>query len=230
MKPLHSIKEWVFDLDNTLYPLSAGIQCQADKRMPDYIMRFLGIDFESARKIQKDYYLSHGTTLSGLVKLHGADPHHYWDFIFDIDYTVLKRDLALQEVLSNLPGRKWVHTNSPRKHAQKILSQLGVEKFFSGVFDLEDAEFISKPGAENYRKMVARHAIDPKTSIFIDDVARNLVPASQLGMATLWVKHPDCINQPDEDMIPDYKEHIDYETEDMVGWLRQVKKETTCAG
>lgn len=218
--PLH-ITEWVFDLDNTIYPASAGIQQQVDARMPDYIMRQFGLDYGAARKLQKDFYHKYGTTLSGLMQEHKVNPYHYWDYIFDIDYAALKHDLALHEILSNLPGRKWVFTNSPQKHAEKVLSSLGIQKYFNGIFDLASGDFVSKPDPKSYRKIADHFAIDPARALMVDDVFRNLVPAAQMGMTTLFLRHGAHQMEYDITIPPEILPYIHFETDDIVLWLEQ---------
>ncbi len=67
------IETWVFDLDNTLYPPACDLFAQVDLRMTAFIGDFLGVDAAEARRIQKDFYVEHGTTLSGLMKVHGLE-------------------------------------------------------------------------------------------------------------------------------------------------------------
>jgi putative hydrolase of the HAD superfamily len=219
----HKIQNWIFDLDNTIYPATSGIQHQVDERMPHYIMRQFGLDYTAARKIQKDFYYRYGTTLSGLVQEHKIDPWHYWDYIFDIDYAALKHDLALREVLAMLPGRKFIFTNSPHTHAQKVLDNLGIAGLFAGVFDLTAADLISKPDPAPYAKMLAQFSINPHAALFIDDVARNLVPAHQLGVTTVYLARPihaadDAMHGVDSEISP----YVDYQTDDMLGFLQQI--------
>ena len=219
----HKIQNWIFDLDNTIYPASSGIQHQVDDRMPHYLMRQFGLDYAAARKMQKDFYHRYGTTLSGLVQEHKIDPWHYWDYIFDIDYAALKHDLALREVLAMLPGRKFIFTNSPHTHAAKVLENLGIAEFFHGVFDVTAADLISKPDPASYAKILQRFAIEPMRALFIDDVARNLVPAHQLGMTTVYLErdwHPadDALHG-----VPaEISAYVDYTTDDMLGFLQNT--------
>lgn len=53
---LKNIRNWIFDLDDTLYPPSNEIYSQMARRIRAYIMRALGIDEETASVVQKDYY------------------------------------------------------------------------------------------------------------------------------------------------------------------------------
>src|SRR5688500_14368309 len=71
---LRHVDDWIFDLDNTLYPASARLFDLIDQRMSAYVARILACDPSEARRIQKQYFRDHGTTLAGLMMHHGVDP------------------------------------------------------------------------------------------------------------------------------------------------------------
>src|SRR3546814_10541069 len=66
MPPLDHIDSWIFDLDNTLYAPSAKLFELIDERMGAFIMRLLNVDAVEARRVQKQYFHDHGTTMAGL--------------------------------------------------------------------------------------------------------------------------------------------------------------------
>src|SRR3974377_2472206 len=76
---------WIFDLDNTLYPAECNLFAEIDRRMSEFIQRLLGLDPIAARKVQKELYYEHGTTLSGLMAKHGVKPGDFMDYVHDID-------------------------------------------------------------------------------------------------------------------------------------------------
>ena len=80
------IQNWIFDLDNTLYPAECNLFAQIDERMGSFIAELLDVDRAQARKVQKDYYFRYGTTLNGLMREHQLDPHIYLDYVHDIDH------------------------------------------------------------------------------------------------------------------------------------------------
>ena len=71
---LDHIDAWIFDLDNTLYPSDCNLFAQVDQRMGAFIANHIGVGLDDARKLQKDYYYDYGTTLAGLMKVHGVEP------------------------------------------------------------------------------------------------------------------------------------------------------------
>ena len=86
------IRDWVFDLDNCLYPASTGLFGLIDERMTAYIGRLLGCDAAEAKRVQKAHFHAHGTTLAGLMRDHEIDPH---DFLADVQVL----DVALYTTL-----------------------------------------------------------------------------------------------------------------------------------
>ena len=107
----HHIRDWIFDLDNCLYPASAGLFSLIDERMGAYIERLLGCDPAEAKRVQKAHFHEHGTTLAGLMKEHRIDPHEFLEDVHDIPLDRIGRDERLGRALGRLPGRKFVFTN-----------------------------------------------------------------------------------------------------------------------
>src|SRR3546814_6721261 len=74
------ISDWSSDvcssdlLDNTLYPADCNLFAQMDRRMGEFIARQFEVDYDEAKRRQKGFFQSHGTTLRGLMVEHGLDP------------------------------------------------------------------------------------------------------------------------------------------------------------
>src|SRR5215470_13519571 len=136
---------WIFDLDNTLYPIECNLFGQVDQRMGEFIARFLGVPFEHARYLQKTYYRQFGTTLCGLMQVHGLDPSSFLDYVHDIDLSVVPEHPELAAAIAALPGRKLILTNGSRAHAERVARKLGVFHLFDDVFDIVDAAYVPKP-------------------------------------------------------------------------------------
>ena len=99
MKNLLNIKHWIFDLDNTLYSGQTKVFSEVDKKMSTFISKKINVDLIKAKEIQKKYFYESGTTLSGLMKHDGIDPHEFLEFVHDIDISWLPKDLLLREEL-----------------------------------------------------------------------------------------------------------------------------------
>ena len=105
---LSDIKNWVFDLDNTLYSPEEDIFSQIDKRMTEFIISKFNVNEEEAFNIQKKYFLEYGTTLSGLMKRENIDPDEFLEFVHDINLEILKPNIELSKIIKNLPGDKFI--------------------------------------------------------------------------------------------------------------------------
>ena len=212
--PLDGVDTWVFDLDNTLYPASARLFDQIDVRMKCYIQTLLGVAPDAARHVQKRYFYDHGTTLRGLMRLHDVDPHHFLDFVHDIDMSVLLPSPPLRAALDMLPGRRLVFTNADAPYARRVLARLGIADCFEAIHDIHACAYAPKPEPAAYAGFCAACGVAPERAVFVEDMARNLVPAKALGMATVWVNNGSERGgeRGDED-------HIDIEITDTQDWL-----------
>src|SRR6476661_6156458 len=181
------IRNWVFDLDNCLYPASTGLFSLVDERMGAYIQRLLDCDATEAKRVQKAHFHEHGTTLAGLMKEHAVDPD---DFLVDVHAIPLDRvqyDARLAKALARLPGRRFVFTNGDAPYARRVLEAIGVAEHFDDLHDIHASSYRPKPDPHGYALMCERFCIDPKHALLADDMVQNLVPAKTLGMTTVWV-------------------------------------------
>ena len=185
---LGEIDCWIFDLDNTLYPASCRLFDQIHKRMGEYIAARLQVELDEAKRLQKIYFREHGTTLRGLMTVHGVDPREFMAHVHQIDLSPVPPDPALATALAALPGRKLVFTNGSVRHAENILGHLGIASAFSGIFDVEACNWVPKPDPAGYEALVRRFAVVPRRAAMIEDMAKNLVPAAALGMTTIWLR------------------------------------------
>jgi putative hydrolase of the HAD superfamily len=217
---LRHIDCWIFDLDNSLYPASADLFALIDVRMGEFIQALVGCDAVEARRLQKGYFHEHGTTLAGLMKTHGTDPRAFLDYVHDIDLARISADPRVVAALDALPGRKFVFTNGDEAYARRVLDKLGLANAFDGLHDIHAMDYVPKPDPRSYAAMCARYAIAPSRALFVEDMARNLVPAKALGMTTVWVDNGS--EQAGRDADPAF---IDYRTDDIGEWLTKIVKE-----
>ncbi|MDF2494290.1 pyrimidine 5'-nucleotidase [Sphingomonas sp.] len=213
---LDHIRAWIFDLDNTLYPSSADLFAQIDAKMTEYIARLLGTDRGEARRIQKAYFLGHGTTLAGLMAEHHVDPHDFLDFVHDVEMDVLEENVPLAAAVAKLPGRKVVFTNGDAPYAARVLDRLGLGESFEAVHDIHAMDLAPKPAPSAYAGLCERLSIDPTTALFADDMARNLAPAKAIGMTTVWVDNGS------EQAHDSDRSFIDFTTPDLTAWLTSI--------
>src|SRR5918912_1243367 len=181
------ISEWIFDLDNCLYPASTGLFALIDERMGAYIQRLLGCDAIEAKRVQKAHFHEHGTTLAGLMKDHGIDPRDFLDDVHAIPLDRVQCDQRLAAALGRLPGRRFVFTNGDAPFARRVLEAIGVHEHFDELHDIHASSYKPKPDPHGYELLCERFGIDPTHALLADDMVQNLAPAKALGMTTVWV-------------------------------------------
>jgi len=217
MKEFQSIKYWLFDLDNTLYSGTTKVFEQVDKKMTQYISQKLNINLKEAKEMQKKYFHKYNTTLNGLIKNHKVNANEFLDFVHDINIDFLEKDEQLGIEIKKLNGKKIIFTNGSRKHAMNITKKIGIDQYFDDIFDIVDCEFIPKPLIEPYKKLVQKHKIDPNLCAFIEDIARNLKPAYEMGMKTIWIEN----DEPWAKKFSDSK-FVNYKTNNLSDFLKKI--------
>ena len=217
MKKLQSTKFWLFDLDNTLYSGNTKVFDQIDKKMSKYISEKLNVSIEEAKKIQKNYFYEYNTTLNGMIKNHKINANEFLEFVHDINIDFLQKDLKLSEEIKKLGGKKIIFTNGSRKHALNVTKRIGIDQHFDHIFDIVDSDFVPKPSMAPYKKLVEKHKIDPKLSVFVEDIARNLKPAYEMGMKTVWIENDEpCAKKFSNDGF------INYKTSNLFEFLKKI--------
>jgi putative hydrolase of the HAD superfamily len=218
--PPHDPDVWLFD------PSRCNLFAQIDVRIGRYIADWLKVTPEEARVVQKQYWRDHGTSMRGMMTLHGVNPTHYLDYVHDIDYSPVEANPALEASLRALPGRKLIFTAGDVPHAERVMERLGVAHHFEAIFDIAAGEYWPKPHPQIYDSLVKKHGIDPARAAFADDISVNLKPAADIGMRTVWIRTDESVKRAaDTDLS-----HIHHQTDDLATWLddwlteRNIKK------
>jgi len=212
-----SITDWIFDLDNCLYPASTGLFELIDERMGAFIQRLLGVDSAEAKRVQKAHFHEHGTTLAGLMREHQVDPHLFLKDVHAIPLDRVTRDDRLARNLGRLQGRKLIFTNADEPYARRVLEALGINEHFAELHDIHAAELQPKPNEHGYRRLLDRFDIDARRAAMIEDMAQNLKPAKSLGMTTVWVD-----NGSERGNHAHHPDFIDLTISDVGEWLEEM--------
>jgi len=222
---LRHIESWVFDLDNTLYAAECQLFAQIDARMTAFIQEKLSRPHGDARRLQKEYYVKYGTTMSGLMNEHDICPDEFLAFVHDIDLSPIGENRALAAALEKLPGRRFIFTNASVKHAENVAGALGVYHLFDGVYDIKAAGYTPKPHRATYDAFLHRHGVDAGRAVMFDDISQNLEAPRALGMTTVLICS-DAAWLADEphDKRPaapgESAGHVDYTTDDLTAFLK----------
>lgn len=211
---LSHVDTWLFDLDNTLYPLESEFMGLIEVKMTDFVERLTGLPRDEARALQHGYFKEHGTTLAGLMINHGLEPKAFLDEVHDVSMDKLVPSPELRAAIARLPGRRLIFTNGSLGHAERVLAHLNLRDLFSEIFAIETADYVPKPSLSTFDKICKLHAIDPPMTAFFEDSEKNLTPAARLGMTTILVG-PHAKDSTSE--------HVHFRTNDLPGFLNSAR-------
>lgn len=182
------VKAVLFDLDNTLYPAEKDLFSLIDVRINRYMEEVVAIDSEDVDELRRRYWKDYGATLQGLIRHHGIDPEDYLDYVHAVDVSSrLSSDHELQQAINELSLPSYVFTNGSRCHVDRVVTALGLDGLFAGVFDIRIADYQPKPNPAPYQQVLETLGLSGAQCIMVEDQLQNLRVAKQFGMKTVLV-------------------------------------------
>ena len=218
MNELKNKKNLLLDLDGTVYQDLDSVFGQVSKLMTKYISEKLKVDLIKAKELQTNYFYKYNTSLNGLMIHHDIPPLEFLNYVHNIDLTFMKKDIVLREQLEKLDMRRLIFTNGSANHANNVLSHLGIEDLFEGIFDITDAKYQPKPEPKAFDLMVEKFGINPNDTIYVEDIAKNLSIGKERGCSTVWL-----INNEQWGKIDSDKDYIDYKIENLSLFLKEIR-------
>ena len=215
---LRNIKNILFDCDGVLYQDLEAVFGQVSKKMTEYISKKLNLDLKVAKELQRSYFHKYDTSLNGLMIHHNIPPKEFLDYVHDIDLSFLDKDKTLRNELESSNLRKFVFTNGSKEHVKNITTSLGIDDQFENVFDIVDAKYNPKPAAKAFDLMLEKFKIDPKETLYIEDIAKNLSIGKERGTTTAWLINDEYWGKKESD-----KEYIDYKIENLSLFLKEIR-------
>ena len=219
------MKYLLLDLDGVCYGKHNNYSLekvfgQVSKRMTMFISERLKIDISTAKQLQTDYFYKYNTSLNGLMIHHKIPPEEFLEYVHDIDLSFMKEDKIMRKELENLDLKKFIFTNGSAEHAKNILTHLGIYDLFGRdkVFDIKDAGYIPKPEAKTFDLMVKKFNINPKETIYIEDIAKNLSIGYKRGCTTVWLINDEHFGKIDSD-----KDYISHKIENLSLFLKEIR-------
>ncbi len=227
MSDFAHIKNWVFDLDNTLYSPRYKLFEQIDVNMTGYIMDYLKLPKDEARIKQKYFYQIYGTTLNGLMTEHNVDPEEFLSRAHHIDVSHIPADDELRKQLIRITNerdfnRRIIYTNGTRKHAINVMNALEITDLFDIIIGIRETSFIPKPHKEAFDKFFDLVDINPKTSIMFEDLPKNLLEPEKRGMATVLVQPTETQHPDSRWAFEDNDGHIQHKTKNLAEFLEKI--------
>ena len=225
MKSLKEMKYLLLDLDGVCYGSHNGYPLEkvfglVSKRMTLFIQEKLGLDEKKAKELQTNYFYKYNTSLNGLMLHHNVIGDEFLKYVHDIDISFMKEDKIMRNELENLEMEKFIFTNGSAEHAKNILTRLGIYDLFGKekVFDIKDAGYVPKPEAQTFDLMVKKFGINPKETIYIEDIAKNLSIGFERGCTTVWLINDEHFGKIDSD-----KDYISHKIENLSLFLKEIR-------
>ena len=225
MKSLKEMKYLLLDLDGVCYGSHNGYPLEkvfglVSKRMTLFIQEKLGLDEKKAKELQTNYFYKYNTSLNGLMLHHNVIGDEFLKYVHDIDISFMNEDKIMRNELENLDMEKFIFTNGSAEHAQNILTRLGIYDLFGKekVFDIKDAGYVPKPEAQTFDLMVKKFGINPKETIYIEDIAKNLSIGFERGCTTVWLINDEHFGKIDSD-----KDYISHKIENLSLFLKEIR-------
>ena len=219
------MKYLLLDLDGVCYGSHNGYPLEkvfglVSKRMTLFIQEKLGLDEKKAKELQTNYFYKYNTSLNGLMLHHNVIGDEFLKYVHDIDISFMKEDKIMRNELVNLNMEKFIFTNGSAEHAQNILTRLGIYDLFGKekVFDIKDAGYVPKPEAQTFDLMVKKFGINPKETIYIEDIAKNLSIGFERGCTTVWLINDEHFGKIDSD-----KDYISHKIENLSLFLKEIR-------
>ena len=225
MKNFKEMKYLLLDLDGVCYGKHNNYSLekvfgQVSKRMTTFISERLKMDVEEAKKLQTNYFYKYNTSLNGLMIHHDIPPEEFLKYVHTIDLSFMKEDKILRNELEKLDMKKFIFTNGSAEHAKNILTHLGVYDLFGRdkVFDIKDAGYVPKPEAKTFDLMVEKFELNPKETIYIEDIAKNLSIGYERGCTTVWLINDEHFGKLDSD-----KDYVSHKIENLSLFLKEIR-------
>ena len=225
MKNFKEMKYLLLDLDGVCYGKHNNYSLekvfgQVSNRMTKFISDRLRIDLTEAKKLQTDYFYRYNTSLNGLMIHHDIPPQEFLKYVHSIDLSFMKEDKIMRDELQKLNMEKFIFTNGSAEHAENILTHLGIYDLFGRdkIFDIQEAGYIPKPEAKTFDLMIKKFKINPKETIYIEDIAKNLSIGYERGCMTVWLVNDEHFGKMDSD-----KDYISHKIENLSLFLREIR-------
>ena len=86
------------------------------------------------------------------------------------------------------------------------------------MFDIQDAGYVPKPEAKTFDLMLKKFKINPKETIYIEDIAKNLGIGHERGCYTVWLINDDPFGKIDSN-----KDYISHKIENLSLFLKEIR-------
>ena len=193
-------KAIIWDLDNTLYPITKEFGNLLDEIMAKVAVEEFGVklSFEEAVKTVRESYSKYRDGGQIFYDEYGIDKVDFYHAYSNnrkikeaVDKIVPVR--GLPKKIKKIKLEQFVFSHSSRKTCEAIFKKIGLWEIFKERFySVEDFGIFTKNSEPDiYLKLCKKIKQKPADCIFVDDSYSNLEPSKETGMTTVRIYYND---------------------------------------
>lgn len=196
MADLTHLKGVIWDLDDTLYAVNAGLKRSMRESIARTVVEMgFPITYDEALKMAEESQDIHRLTVKLLVeKFNIGHEALHLPFHANMDHLVIPKNPALPVAFEEANHLNHVIvTHASREWAMRMLDHLEIADFFPAghVLGLEDIDFEKKDSSERATKTgLSLMGLNPDQVAFAEDRDYNLTIPYRLGLTTALIDHP----------------------------------------
>ena len=219
-KPLNQIEGIIWDLDDTLYAVTADLHQSMRESVARAVVKMgYPITYDEALLMAEESQAVHRLTVKMIVDKFGIDKRDlHLPFHAEMDHNVIMPVPQLVTAFVSLPNVKHtLMTHASREWGMRMLNHLGIADFFdsSAVFGLEDLDFEHKHESDRATKTCLNAiGVDADKAAFAEDRDYNLTIPHQMGLTTVLMDHPS--------QSRDLPYHVDYRFDNATHFLNEI--------
>jgi len=193
----------ISDLDGTLYPKSNGLTRQIDNLADSFLSSATGMSKNQLIRLEEIY----PNILDALKVLQIPKKTYYTNVHNKLDYSVLKPNTEMNNLLASMKLNLFVVSLSPAEHIKRVLSLLQLENLVTGAFSI--SQEISSNKGNCYKNILQKYNLSEDTVCVVgDNYLLDIEPAKRLNLSTALISSTRYEGTDSFADFPDFLKHL----------------------
>ena len=193
----------ISDLDGTLYPKSNGLTRQIDNLADSFLSSATGMSKNQLIRLEEIY----PNILDALKVLQIPKKTYYANVHNKLDYSVLKPNTEMNNLLASMKLNLFVVSLSPAEHIKRVLSLLQLENLVTGAFSI--SQEISSNKGNCYKNILQKYNLSEDTVCVVgDNYLLDIEPAKRLNLSTALISSTRYEGTDSFADFPDFLKHL----------------------
>lgn len=193
----------ISDLDGTLYPKSNGLTRQIDNLADSFLSSATGMSKNQLIRLEEIY----PNILDALKVLQIPKKTYYTNVHNKLDYSVLKPNTEMNDLLASMKLNLFVVSLSPAEHIKRVLSLLQLENLVTGAFSI--SQEISSNKGNCYKNILQKYNLSEDTVCVVgDNYLLDIEPAKRLNLSTALISSTRYEGTDSFADFPDFLKHL----------------------